>query len=85
MNIIFEDLFCTQCSLQSDSSLVFNLHVKSVHGKKNETKANKNELEKQISIEAEVKSDVSGPNASDQESEKSFKSQICDINFTEKS
>ena len=59
MNISKKEWFCYQCSLQFDSSLVYDLHLKLLHKHIIETKSIKNEPKTNDLLANDEKSDSS--------------------------
>ena len=86
MKNIDEEFFCAQCSLKFGTSVVYGLHLKLVHGKKNKSQ----EPERKKSFESDIqetnvaKSDSSKPIASVNRRKKSFKCEICNYKNSDK-
>ena len=84
MNNIHEDLFCTQCSLKFGNSLVYGLHLKLVHARKNKSQLSKHKTERKKSMPIVIISDFNKTIASFRGKENSFKCEICDLSCSHK-
>ena len=84
MNVSKKDWFCYQCSLQFNSSQVYDLHLKLLH-KQIETQSIKNEPKSNEVLANDTKSDICNQIVSLQTEMKTFKCEICEYRSPQKS
>ena len=71
--IMLRDMFCTECSLQFNKKIVYDLHLSLVHGKKTNIKQEPNNCEKTSEVtETLPESPIK---------DKRFRCKICDSEF----
>ena len=84
MNIPNREWFCVLCSLQFDSKLVYNLHLKLLHKHIIQKKSIKNKCKSNDSLTSYDKSDSTSKILLDQAKKKIFECKICEYNFSQR-